>query len=79
VRQKTAVVPSAAGPEEGIGKKGRIVLVSALVLIAAGYIFLKRTDPAGGNIYAVLSPFFLIAGYLLAPAALSLRAGPEDK
>ena len=75
MRQRTAAVQPAAGPGEGVGKKGRIALVSALVLIAAGYIFLKRADPAGGNIYALLSPLFLMAGYLLVPAALSF----EDK
>lgn len=76
-RQKAAAAPAGAGPAPagGIGKKGRVILVSALVLAAAGYAFLKKTDPAGGNVYALLAPLFLIAGYLLVPAAL----GAQDK
>ena len=68
VRQKTAASNRALGGD-GIGKKGRVILISALVLIAAGYVLLKKADPAGGNIYSVLSPLFLVAGYLLVPAA----------
>ena len=69
-RQKAAAIPQTAVPGEGIGRRGCVILVSALVLIAAGYFFLKKTDPAGGDVYAVLSALFLLAGYLLVPAAL---------
>ncbi len=72
-RRTKAATPPVAGPGEGIGKKGRMILVSALVLISAGYVLLNKTDPAGGNIYAVLSPLLLVAGYLLVPAALTSK------
>lgn len=52
------------------GKRTLLVIAAALVLIALGYFLLKRTDPAGTNLFAALSPFVLLAGYLLIPAAL---------
>ncbi|OGS07762.1 MAG: hypothetical protein A2270_04995 [Elusimicrobia bacterium RIFOXYA12_FULL_51_18] len=82
-RQKVYAAPPAAGAEEEvIGKRGRMILALALVLICAGYVFLKKTDSAGENIYAALSPVFLLGGYLLAPVALCVssgRAKPENK
>lgn len=57
------------------GKKARLLMALGLALIAAGYVLLKKADPAGRNIYAALSPFFLLAGYLLIPAALYARDG----
>lgn len=58
------------GEEGGVGKKGLIILLVSLVLIVMGYFFLKKTDPSGKNIYAGLSPLFLLSGYLLIPLAL---------
>ncbi len=87
-RKKNAVrrVPAANhGPaveDAGIGVRGALVLGAALALACAGYFFLKKTDPAGKNFYAILSPVFLLAGYLLVPAVLlPFRSivKPEDK
>lgn len=77
IRQASAVSRPGAPPpafpegeEGGVGKKGRVVLLVSLVLIVAGYFFLKKTDPPGKNIYAALSPLFLLSGYLLIFLAL---------
>ena len=78
----TPALPAAAAEGATIGKRGRMILALALVLICAGYVFLKKTDSAGENIYAALSPVFLLGGYLLAPVALCVssgRAKPENK
>jgi hypothetical protein len=59
--------------EGGVGGKGRRLLTVSLVFISVGYFFLKKTDPAGSSVYAVLSPLFLLSGYLLIPLALSVK------
>ncbi|MBI4801412.1 MAG: hypothetical protein HY796_02700 [Elusimicrobia bacterium] len=66
----------AAGDEAGPGKKDYIVIACGLALIALGYMLLKKADPAGENICAKLSPFALLAGYLLIPIALYMRKSP---
>jgi hypothetical protein len=80
VRHKTAALKPGAPPsvlpgeeEGGVGRKGRRILLVSLVVIAAGYFFLKNTDPAGNTIYAFLSPVFLLSGYLLVPLALLIK------
>ena len=65
--RKPPSAASAAGEDGGVRLPP---LFAALALVCAGYFFLGKTDPAGKNIYAVLSPLFLLAGYLLVPAAL---------
>jgi hypothetical protein len=68
---RTAAAASEANAEEAaFGKKGGAFLAIALAAACAGYFFLKKADPAGKNVWAVLAPVFLLAGYLLAPAAL---------
>ncbi|MBU2575361.1 MAG: hypothetical protein KKH28_14935 [Elusimicrobia bacterium] len=79
VNPKAGSIAPAAGGEAGPGKKGYIVLAFGLALIALGYVLLKKVDPAGENIYAKLSPFALLAGYLLIPAALYMRKGAAPK
>lgn len=79
---------ASAGAGEGVsrieeaalpGKKARVLVALGLVLIAAGYVLLKKADPAGRDIFAALSPFFLLAGYLLIPAALYARDAEPPK
>lgn len=66
--------------EGGLGKKTGIFLALALLLIVCGYIFLQRTDPAGENMFAILAPAFLLAGYLLVlPALLGIMAPKGEK
>jgi hypothetical protein len=71
----TRLVAFSKGEEGGIGKKGRVIIAFSFVLIAAGYFFLKKTDPQGTNIYAGLATVFLLAGYLLIPLALMRDKG----
>jgi len=82
-RRKAAPEPPVPVREEdGVGKKGRLILLAALVLAAAGYVLLKYADPAGSGLCAGLSPFFLLAGYFLVPAALCASpssSGSADK
>lgn len=76
--QQKAVAPKAGTPlpaspegeEGGAGGKGFVILLVSLAFIGTGYFFLNKTDPPGKNIYACLSPVFLLAGYLLIPWAL---------
>jgi hypothetical protein len=68
----------AAGVEEFMPGRSTVrMLALALFLIGSGYIFLKKTDPAGENSYAILAPVFLLAGYLLVPAALLVKPGKK--
>lgn len=60
-----------------ISRNGWIVIVAGVCLAALGYVFLKRVDPAGRNVYAVLAPLSLLTGYLLIPAALYIRDTPK--
>lgn len=39
------------------------MLSASMVIIAAGYFLLYKTDSLGKNVYAVLAPFLLIVGY----------------
>ena len=78
INPKIGSAAPVAGDEAEFGKKGRIVMVFALALIMLGYILLKKVDPAGENIYAKLSPFALLSGYLLIPAALYVHKSPAN-
>ncbi len=82
VRRKSFLQPAQGGGGAGIGGWGLAGLAAALALICGGYFLLKRTDPAGENIFAILAPVFLLAGYLLVPAVLLSFQSPvktEDK
>ncbi len=70
--------PAAAG-ETSPGKRALLVMAAGLAVIIAGYALLKKVDPAGQNLYAVLAPIALLAGYLLIPAALFARAKTVSK
>jgi len=71
--------PARAPEAEHSSGVRRPLLVCAAALAVAGYFFLRRTGPAGGDVYAVLAPIFLLAGYLLVPAAiLSSRRPPSE-
>lgn len=61
----------AAGDTGGGGLKGRILWLSALVLIASGYALLHKVDPGGQNVWAVASPALLLCGYLLIIPAIA--------
>jgi len=63
--------PEAAVPDG----KGGLLLCAAAAFVCAGYFLLTKTDPAGSNIYSILSPALLLSGYLLVPAALFRKAG----
>jgi|GEM_PF-6126764 len=72
-------VPSTR-PEEPFFRGRRLALLcAAFALVCAGYFFLKKVDPAGTNIHAVVAPALLLAGYLLVPAALTLPAPPAPR
>ncbi|MDA8130696.1 MAG: hypothetical protein M0011_04230 [Elusimicrobia bacterium] len=61
------VVPA---EEEG-GRKPLWLWLLAAVLIVCGYSLLGKVDPYGQNIWAVLSPVLILAGYLaIIPAIL---------
>jgi hypothetical protein len=82
VSRPSAVQPARNEADAVIDKRGLIFLAAALVLVCAGYFFLTSADPAGRNLYSILSPLFLLAGYLLVPAALISPRAPgrsEDK
>lgn len=62
----TAVSPRVPGEEApGGGAGARVLWFSALVLIVLGYLSLTRVDAGGRNAWAVISPAFLLTGYLL--------------
>ena len=61
-----AVPPRVSGEEAGGGAAGaRALWFSALVLIILGYLSLTRVDAGGRNAWSVISPAFLLTGYLL--------------
>jgi hypothetical protein len=45
--------------------KSRWLWFSAFFLIISGYALLHKVDPGGRNAWAIVSPAFLLAGYLL--------------
>lgn len=57
--------PEAEAGEGGGRLKSRAFWVSSLILIISGYLLLHRVDPGGQNTWAVVSPAFLLTGYLL--------------
>lgn len=59
--------PAPAAPQTGgIGAGGAAPFwAAASILVLAGYILLRKADPAGQNAFAVAAPACLLAGYLL--------------
>lgn len=51
--------------QQGISKKGKTVILSGIALVVIGFVILSMADPAGENFAAHLSPFIIIAGYVL--------------
>ena len=67
---------SNASPEDfTVGEdaaKSRSFWIPALLLVVLGLFLLKKAAPEGQNTWAIVSPAFLLAGYLLfIPAILS--------
>lgn len=63
--------PPPAEREGGSPLKARLLWISAFILILCGYFFLTKADPGGRNSWSLLSPVFLLAGYLLIIPAIS--------
>jgi hypothetical protein len=60
-------------PKPAAGSKyAGYVWALALLLVFCGYFLLHKADPGGRNGWAVASPAFLLAGYLLFIPAISL-------
>lgn len=56
----------------GEAVKRRALWLSALILIVSGYALLQKVDPGGQNVWAIVSPALLLAGYLLIIPAILL-------
>jgi hypothetical protein len=69
---KAAIQPPPDFTEGRNPKKSRLFWIPALILVISGYVLLNKVEPGGRNVWAVISPALLLAGYLLfVPAILS--------
>ena len=52
-------------PAEKLSARGKKVIAAGIGVLVVGFWLLTYTDPAGQNWASVLSPFLLIAGYVV--------------
>ncbi len=71
VQENTSQSAPVSGEKGGNSVKGRILWLSALILIVSGYALLHKADPGGQNAWAIVSPALLLCGYLLIIPAIS--------
>lgn len=62
---RAAVICTADFTAGGNASKSRLFLIPALLFVFSGYALLKKVAPGGQNVWAVVSPALLLAGYLL--------------
>jgi hypothetical protein len=61
-----------AAEAAGGSKYAPYVWAAAFLMVICGYALLRWADPGGRNGWSVVSPAFLLAGYLLFIPAISL-------
>jgi len=49
----------------GISRTGKKVIVSGIALLFIGFFVLTKTDPSGSNLASMVSPFLILAGYVV--------------
>ncbi len=58
---------------EHISRRGKKVMGAGVLALIAGFWLLTFTDPAGQNWASTLSPFLLIAGYIVIGIGITVR------
>ena len=54
----------------GISKRGLRVIFAGVIIVAAGFFILTKTDPMGQNWASKLSPFLILGGYAIIGAGI---------
>ncbi|MFH1367883.1 MAG: hypothetical protein ABII64_02025 [Elusimicrobiota bacterium] len=60
----------------GISAIGKKIIIAGIIVLAAGYFILTKTDPAGQNLASKISPFLILGGYALIGIGIAV---PEKK
>lgn len=76
--QQQAVQQPVKKQETGISAAGKKVIIAGIIILAAGYYVLTKTDPAGQNAASKISPFMILGGYALIGVGIALPEKKED-
>src|SRR5580698_1347360 len=65
-REKSPIVVPASTPSaESLSKRGKKCVLAGICVVVVGFCVLAYTDPAGQNWASSVSPFLLVAGYIV--------------
>jgi hypothetical protein len=70
--------PAPPLPSERLSPQGKLLAGVGGALVVVGFILLSFADAQGRNLYAMVSPFFLIGGYAAIGVGLFLPPAPPS-
>lgn len=78
-KRQVLAQPPARPALEGVSGRGKKLMLVGGGVALVGYFLLTRTDPAGQNIPSLLSPFFILGGYILVGLGIILPPSSETE
>lgn len=77
-KRQVSAQPPARPALRGVSGRGKKIILAGGGVAVLGYFLLTKTDPAGQNIPSLLSPFFILGGYLLVGLGIILPSSSSN-